>query len=270
MRCTGCNTDIESGSLCPACLGFLSSPTAADDDDSPLGIAALIRRSPTPIRLPSGTLLAERYRIVRHLGSGGMGVVYHADDLKLHVPVALKFLGREEPGNHRRLELFLNEVRLARQITHANVCRIFDVGEVDGRHFISMELVEGEDLASLLRRIGRLPKDKALSIAIEICHGLEASPDREIVHGDLKPSNLMIDAQGRAKIMDFGLANFSRRSGYREVAGTPGYMAPEQRRGEASSVPTDMYALGLVLYELFTGRRASRDLGTTVSQAGSP
>jgi serine/threonine protein kinase len=198
-----------------------------------------------------------------------MGVVYHADDLKLHVPVALKFLGRDEPGNHRRLELFLNEVRLARQITHANVCRIFDVGEVDNRHFISMELVEGEDLASLLRRIGRLPKDKALSIAIEICHGLEAAHDREIVHGDLKPSNLMIDAQGRAKIMDFGLANFSRRSGYREVAGTPDYMAPEQRRGEPSSVQTDMYALGLVLYELFTGRRASRDLETD-STPGSP
>ncbi len=199
-----------------------------------------------------------------------MGVVYHADDLKLHVPVALKFLGREEAGNHRRLELFLNEVRLARQITHANVCRIFDVGEVDGRHFISMELVEGEDLASLLRRIGKLPNDKALSIAIEICHGLEAAHDREIVHGDLKPSNLMIDARGRAKIMDFGLANFSRRSGYREVAGTPDYMAPEQRRGEPSSVQTDMYALGLVFYELFTGRRASRDLEITDSTAGSP
>ena len=270
MRCTACNADIESGSFCPACLALLSSPTAADDVDSPVGIAALIRRSPTPIRLPSGTLLAERYRVVRHLGSGGMGIVYHADDLKLHVPVALKFLGRDEPGNHRRLELFLNEVRLARQITHANVCRIFDVGEVDGRHFISMELVEGEDLASLLRRIGRLPKDKALSIAIEICHGLEAAHDREIVHGDLKPSNLMIDAQGRAKIMDFGLANFSRRSGYREVAGTPDYMAPEQHRGELSSIQTDMYALGLVFYELFTGRRASRDLENPDSTAGSP
>ena len=276
MRCTGCNATIESGSLCPACLALLSSPTAAGDTDPgpeiarPLDIAALIRRSATPIRLPSGTVLAARYRIVRHLGSGGMGVVYHADDLKLHVPVALKFLGREEPGHHRRLELFLNEVRLARQITHPNVCRIFDVAEVDGRHFISMEFVEGEDLASLLRRIGRLPKDKALSIAIEICHGLQAAHDRDIVHGDLKPSNLMVDAQGRAKIMDFGLANFSRRSGYREVAGTPGYMAPEQRRREPSSVQTDMYALGLVLYELFTGRRASRDLESTDSAGGSP
>jgi serine/threonine protein kinase len=249
-------------------MALLSSPTAAGDVDPPLGIAAQTRPSPTPVRLPSGTLLADRYRIVRHLGSGGMGIVYHADDLKLHVPVALKFLGSEEAGNHRRLELFLNEVRLARQITHLNVCRIFDVGEVDGRHFISMELVEGEDLASLLRRIGSLPRDKALSTAIEICHGLEAAHDRGIVHGDLKPANLMIDAQGRAKIMDFGLANFSRRSGYRaEVAGTPDYMAPEQRRGEPSSVQTEMYSLGLVLYELFTGRRARPDL--TDSTPGS-
>ncbi len=264
MRCTGCHADIESGSFCPTCMALLSSPTAASEVDAPLGIAALIRRDPAPVRLPSGTFLAGRYRIVRHLGSGGMGVVYQADDVKLHVPVALKFLAREDARHRRRLDLFLNEVRVARQITHPNVCRIFDVGEVDDRHFISMEFVEGEDLASLLRRIGRLPKDKALSIAIEICHGLEAAHERQIVHGDLKPSNLMIDAQGCAKIMDFGLANFTRRSAHpAEVAGTPDYMAPEQRRGEPSSVQTDMYALGLVLYELFTGRRAIRDLEST-------
>lgn len=189
-----------------------------------------------------------------------MGVVYQADDLKLNVPVALKFLNRASAGNERRLELFLNEVRLARQITHPNVCRIFDVGEVDGRHFLSMEHVEGEDVASLLRRIGRLPKDKALSIALEICQGLQAAHERGILHGDLKPSNLMIDAHGCAKIMDFGLAKLSRPSTDRsELAGTPDYMAPEQRRGSAASVQTEVYAVGLVLYELFTGRRARRD-----------
>jgi serine/threonine protein kinase len=251
-------------------MALLSSPTAADEYDVPLGIAALTRRHARPVRLPSGTLLTDRYRIVRHLGSGGMGVVYHADDLKLHVPVALKFLGSEADRNQRRLDLFLNEVRLARQITHPNVCRIFDVGEVDGRHFISMELVEGEDLASLLRRIGRLPKDKALSLGIEICRGLEAAHDRGILHGDLKPSNLMLDADGRAKIMDFGLANFSRLAGYRgEIAGTPDYMAPEQRRGQPSTIQTEMYALGLVLYELFTGRRARRELEVDDSTADS-
>jgi serine/threonine protein kinase len=168
------------------------------------------------------------------------------------------------------LELFLNEVRLVRQITHPNVCRIFDLGEVDCEPFLSMEHVEGEDLASLLRRVGRLPKDTAITIALDICHGLAAAHERGILHGDLKPANLMIDTQGRAKIMDFGLANFYRSSGYRrEFAGTPDYMAPEERRGEGS-VQTDLYALGLVLYELFTGRRARRDLDSgDESSAGS-
>jgi serine/threonine protein kinase len=222
-----------------------------------------------PVRLSSGTFITDRYRIIRHLGSGGMGVVYEAEDLKLNVTVALKFLSSDETGNRRRLELFLNEVRLARQITHPNVCRIFDMGEVDGRHFISMEHVEGEDLASLLRRIGRLPTDKALSIAIEICRGLEAAHDRGILHGDLKPSNLMIDAHGGAKIMDFGLAKFSRHTSVRaEVAGTPEYMAPEQRRGASASIQTEVFGLGLVLYELFTGRRALRDFESSDSADG--
>jgi serine/threonine-protein kinase len=260
MRCIGCDTEIEdlSSEFCPACHAALSSPTASDALDQ--GPPSQARRVDPPPRLPSGTVIADRYRIVRHLGSGGMGIVYQADDLKLNVPVALKFLNPGETAGQRRLELFLNEVRLARQITHPNVCRIFDVAEVDGRHFLSMEHVDGEDLASLLRRIGRLPKDRAVAIALEICRGLEAAHDRGILHRDLKPSNLMIDAHGRAKIMDFGLANFGRGPGPRgEVAGTPGYMAPEQRRGE-SSIQTEVYALGLVLYELFTGRRAHRAL----------
>jgi len=194
------------------------------------------------------------------LGSGGMGMVYQADDLKLNVPVALKFLSPSPTNYQRRLELLLNEVRLARQITHPNVCRLYDVGEIDNQHFLSMEYVEGEDLGSLLRRIGRLPKDKAINIGLEICHALEAAHARGILHRDLKPANLMIDANGRAKIMDFGLAVFGRTpESSREIAGTPDYMAPEQRGGY-SSVQTDIYAVGLILYELFTGRSARRDL----------
>jgi serine/threonine protein kinase len=261
MRCPGCDTDLEPGAeFCAACLAIVSSPTASEAGDIRYALETARRRSDVNTNIPSGTLLADRYRIVRHLGSGGMGVVYQADDLKLDVTVALKFLSRASAGNERRLELFLNEVRLARQITHPNVCRIFDVGEVQGRHFLSMEHVEGEDLASLLRRIGRLPRDKALSIALEICRGLQAAHERGILHGDLKPSNLMMDAHGHAKIMDFGLAKLSRPSTHRsELAGTPDYMAPEQRRGASISVQTEVYALGLVLYELFTGRRARRD-----------
>ena len=269
MRCSSCNVPIESGTFCHDCMALLSSPTASGEVEVPVGIMALGSYRVVPVRLSSGTLVTDRYRIIRHLGSGGMGVVYEAEDLKLNVTVALKFLRSEDTGNHRRLELFLNEVRLARQITHPNVCRIFDVGEVGDRHFISMEHVEGEDLASLLRRIGSLPTDKALSIAVEVCRGLDAAHDRGILHGDLKPSNLMIDAHGRAKIMDFGLAKFGRPSSVRrEVAGTPEYMAPEQRRGEPLTVQTEVFGLGLLLYELFTGRRAHRDFESSDSTDG--
>ncbi len=189
-----------------------------------------------------------------------MGTVYQADDLKLHVTVALKFLNPAHAADENRLQLLLNEVRLAREITHPNVCRLFDVGEIDGQHFLSMEYVEGEDLASLLRRIGRLPRDKAITIGLEICDGMEAAHRRGILHRDLKPANLMVDANGHAKIMDFGLAVLATSlAGYLQIAGTPDYMAPEQRLG-VSSVQSDLYSVGLVLYELFTGRRAIRDL----------
>ena len=261
MKCLGCETEIQDGSgLCPACLAVRSSPTASGGMDRGSNLGVVTQRVYVVPRFPSGTLITDRYRIVRHLGTGGMGVVFQADDLRLNVSVALKFLNRADDANRRHLEQFLNEVRLARQITHPNVCRIFDVGEVDGRNFLSMEHVEGENLASLLRRVGRLPKDRAITIALEICRGLEAAHERGILHRDLKPSNLMIDANGQAKIMDFGLARFSaspQQPG--EIAGTPDYMAPEQRRGE-SSVRTEVYALGLVLYELFTGRKARREL----------
>ena len=144
MRCSSCNVPIESGTFCHDCMALLSSPTASGEVEVPVGIMALGPYRVVPVRLSSGTLITDRYRIIRHLGSGGMGVVYEAENLKLDVTVALKFLRSEDTGNHRRLELFLNEVRLARQITHPNVCRIFDVGEVGDRHFISMEHVEGK------------------------------------------------------------------------------------------------------------------------------
>ena len=259
MRCLACDIELQGAAeeFCPKCLAALSSPTASAG--GPAEYSRILTPRRWSARLPSGAYVADRYRIVRYLGSGGMGTVYQAEDEKLNVSVALKFLNLLDP-DEQHLEMFLNEVRLAREITHPNVCRIFDVGEHGGRHFLSMEHVEGQDLASLLRRFGRLPKERAITIAIEICNGLEAAHQRGILHRDLKPSNLMIDASGRAKIMDFGLANFSRVAEQRtEIAGTPDYMAPEQRRGE-SSVRTELYALGLILYELFTGRRANRDL----------
>jgi serine/threonine-protein kinase len=188
-----------------------------------------------------------------------MGEVYRADDLKLGQPVALKFLPEEVASDPRRLERFYSEVRLGRQITHPNVCRVYDIGEVGGQHFISMEFVDGEDLAALQRRIGRLSEEKAVQIARQLCAGLVAAHSQGILHRDLKPANIMIDGRGRVRITDFGLAALADEIGVTEArAGTPTYMAPEQLRGEEVSVLSDVYSLGLILFELFTGEQARK------------
>jgi serine/threonine-protein kinase len=203
-----------------------------------------------------GVVVAERYRVIGLLGRGGMGEVYRADDLKLGQPVALKFLPRGLSEDPVRLERFYAEVRIARQVSHPNVCRVYDVAEVDGQHYLSMEYVDGEDLASLLKRIGRLPHDKAVELARQMCAGVAAAHDKGVLHRDLKPANVMIDGRGRARITDFGLAVAAADSTAGEISGTPAYMAPEQLEGRGASVQSDVYSLGLVLYELFTGRRA--------------
>lgn len=208
-------------------------------------------------RFVPGTILAERYRIVGLLGKGGMGEVYRADDLKLSQPVALKFLPDSYLSDSAALARFHREVRVARQVSHRNVCRVYDIGEIDGRHFLSMEFIKGEELSSLLRRIGRLPSDKAVQIARQICAGLAAAHENGILHRDLKPANIMIDGEGNARITDFGLAGLAEEFPDDEIrAGTPAYMAPEQFDGTTPSVKSDIYSLGLVLYELFTGKRA--------------
>ena len=202
-------------------------------------------------------MIAGRYRVVALLGRGGMGEVYRADDTKLGEPVALKFLPERLENDASLRERFLGEARLARQVAHPNVCRVYDLGEVDGRLFLSMEYVDGEDLATLLRRIGRLPQEKAVQLAQQMCAGLQAAHEQGIVHRDLKPANVMIDGRGRARITDFGLAAAAASvTGQEAAAGTPAYMAPEQLAGHEVTVRSDVYALGLVLYELFTGRPA--------------
>jgi Protein kinase domain len=208
-------------------------------------------------RFVPGTILADRYRIVGLLGKGGMGEVYRADDLKLSQPVALKFLPDRYLSDGAALARFHREVRVARQVTHRNVCRVYDIGEIDGKHFLSMEFIKGEELSSLLRRIGRLPSDKALQIARQICAGLAAAHENGILHRDLKPSNVMIDGDGNARLTDFGIAGLAEEIRADEVsAGTPAYMAPEQLDGKTPTVRSDIYSLGLLLYELFTGKRA--------------
>jgi len=186
-----------------------------------------------------------------------MGEVYRADDLKLDQAVALKFLPEAAAQPGELLERLLAEVRLAREISHPNVCRVYDIAESGATHFLSMEYIDGEDLAALLRRIGRLPPDKACQLGRQLCAGLAAAHARGVVHRDLKPSNVMIDGRGNARITDFGLAALAQAVPAGEAGlGTPAYMAPEQLAGGQASVQSDLWALGLVLYELFTGRKA--------------
>ncbi|MEK6280203.1 MAG: serine/threonine-protein kinase [Acidobacteriota bacterium] len=206
-------------------------------------------------RFVPGTILAERYRIVGLLGKGGMGEVYRADDLKLSQPVALKFLPDHLLSDGAALARFHREVRIARQVSHQNVCRVYDIGEVDGRHFLSMEFIKGEELSSLLRRIGRLPSDKANEITRQLCAGLAAAHKRGVLHRDLKPANVMIDENGNVRLTDFGIAGLVEESRSGEISGTPAYMSPEQLAGKELTIKSDIYSLGLVVYEIFTGKK---------------
>ncbi|MGC2330334.1 MAG: serine/threonine-protein kinase [Candidatus Acidiferrales bacterium] len=206
-------------------------------------------------RFPAGTVLAGRYRILGLIGRGGMGEVYRAYDLILNQAVALKFLG---PANlsEDALARFRNEARVARQVSHPNVCRVYDIGFIEGFHFLSMEYLDGEDLASLIRRIGRLPQDKATEFARKICAGLAAAHERGVLHRDLKPANIMIDGRGQVRITDFGLAALAHEVGLGDIrSGTPAYMSPEQAAGKEVTTRSDIYSLGLTLYEMFTGKR---------------
>ncbi len=270
MKCPSCSarivdheaiSSLGSTRTCPVCAltidpdvprAGLRTHLAATLWDLP---HARVGRSIEAPRFAAGEALADRYRIVDLLGRGSMGEVYSADDLKLLQRVALKFLPQAAAEDPFALAQFLDEVKIARQITHPNVCRVFDIGEAAGSHFISMEHIEGEDLASHLERHGRLPRAKALEIGRQLCAGLEAVHDRGILHLDLKPSNVLLDEAGRVRLTDFGMA---AAAGEATQGGTPPYMAPELWQGQQGSVQTDLYALGLVLYEMLTGKQANR------------
>ncbi len=223
-------------------------------------VAEPISRSTRPeahrrIRFEPGQVFAGRYRILAELGRGGMGEVFHAHDLVLDEAVAIKFLPRPK---RQHVEHLLNEVRMARQVTHPNVCRVFDFGEADGETYLTIEFVDGENLASLLARIGRLSRDKLLDLAQQLAAGLAAAHARGVLHRDLKPANIMVNGRGQARITDFGIASSvesgSEAASAKALSGTPAYMAPEQLGSGDMSVQSDLYALGLVLYEMATGR----------------
>jgi hypothetical protein len=195
--------------------------------------------------------------VVALAGRGGMGEVYRAEDLRLSQVVAIKFLPQSLSQDAPALARFHAEVRTARHVSHPNVCRVFDIGEADGTLFLTMEYVDGEDLASVVRRIGRLSPDKATEIARQICAGLAAAHDRGVIHRDLKPANVMLDGAGKIRITDFGLASVAASiQGTDARAGTPAYMAPEQLVGREVTAKSDLYSLGLILCEILTGKRA--------------
>lgn len=228
-----------------------SSPTVPSVAAPPASV-----EPPPPVELVAGEVIAGRYRIHGRLGEGATGVVYRADDMVLKQPVAMKFLRTKGEKDSRVLERFRREVRMALRVSHPNVCRVFDIGESNGRSYFTMEFCGGEDLSHLIRRAGRISVEKGTDIARQICSGLAAAHSAGILHRDLKPGNVLLDSKGRVLITDFGIAAAVDAAGFRELAGTPGYMAPEQIIGVGVDERSDIYSLGLVMYELFSGKPA--------------
>jgi len=212
----------------------------------------------TPIsKLTRGTTLASRYEVIEELGRGGMGKVYRVLDKKIEEEVALKLLNPEIGVDEKTIERFRNELKFARKISQRNVCRMYDLSEEEGTHFITMEYVPGEDLKSTIRRMGQLSVGKAIFIAKQVCDGLSEAHQLGVVHRDLKPQNIMIDKKGNARIMDFGIARSLEVKGLTDTGmmiGTPEYMSPEQAEGRDVDLRSDIYSLGIILYEMVTGR----------------
>jgi serine/threonine protein kinase len=215
---------------------------------------------------PLGMVLANRYELKEILGTGGMGVVYRALDRELGEDVALKTLrGEMMAHDETLLERFKQEIRLARRITHRNVVRTHDLGEVDGVYFITMEYVEGTSLEKLIGKKGRLPVDVTLAMGKQLCRALEVAHEAGVIHRDIKPQNMVVDAAGFLKVMDFGIARLAEDRGRQQpgtgpgltqagmVLGTPQYMSPEQLMGEELDPRSDLYAAGAVLFECLTG-----------------
>jgi len=211
----------------------------------------------TPMKeIDRGTVLSSRYEIIELLGRGGMGNVYRVVDKKINEEIALKFLNLAI-ADEKMIERFKNELKLARKISHKNICRMYDLGDLDGTPYITMEYVTGEDLRSMIKMTGQLSVGRALSIAMQVCEGLAEAHRLGVVHRDLKPRNIMIDKEGNARIMDFGIARSIKVKGITRVGsiiGTPEYMSPEQVKGEKVDHRSDIYSMGIILFEMMTGQ----------------
>jgi len=251
MNCPKCRFDNTSDSkFCKECgTPLLSTKEISVSQTETLQV---------PVKeLATGSTFAGRYQIVEELGIGGMGRVYKVFDTKINEKVALKLIKPEIAFDRETIERFSNELRLARKIRHKNVCGMFDIGEADGVHFLTMEYVHGEDLKSMIRMSTGLTTGTVLSIAKQVCDGLAEAHGLGIVHRDLKPGNIMIDKGGNSKIMDFGIARSVREKGITGpsvMIGTPEYMSPEQAEGKEIDQRSDIYSLGIILYEMGTGR----------------
>jgi len=259
MQCHLCHTDNPAGTgACAQCGAELGAETLTipGDEAAHWSLAFSPGEGTAPELMVPGTVLAQRYEIQALVGHGGMGVVYQARDRELDRVVALKVIRPELARRPETLERFKHELVLARQITHRNVTRIYDLGQSEGVKFITMEFVEGRHLKSLLQSEGKLAPQRAAGIALQIARGLEAAHAEGVVHSDLKPKNIMEDASGRVVVMDFGIARSIEMAGSRRapaVLGTPEYMSPEQARGEKIDARSDLFSLGIILYELLTG-----------------
>jgi eukaryotic-like serine/threonine-protein kinase len=250
MTCPACRAETDAGARsCPHCGVELIAPTEVAH--APSAFVVTVDLSP-------GMLFAGRYRIERALGRGGMGIVYRARDQSLDEVVAIKVLRPDFAQDPAMGKRFKSEIKLARRVRHKNVAAIHDFGEQDGLLFISMELVEGVDLKQLLKAQGAFPPAEAYALALQVTEGLQAVHDAGIIHRDLKTPNIMRDSHGVARLLDFGIAKQhggdGATTGTGNIVGTPEYMSPEQAQGKKVDYRSDIYALGIVLYEIFTGK----------------
>jgi serine/threonine protein kinase/Flp pilus assembly protein TadD len=251
VTCPNCHEVNPDGALyCGHCARPLTKAPAPSRETETLQ-ASVVKE------LATGTTFAGRYQVIEELGKGGMGRVYKVLDEKIKEKVALKLLKPEVSADEQAIERFSNELRLARKISHRHVCRMFDLGEDRGTHFITMEYVPGEDLKSILRMMGQMSPGKAVLVARQVCEGLAEAHRLGVIHRDLKPQNIMIDREGNVRIMDFGIARSLKvkgMTGAGVVIGTPEYMSPEQIEGQDVDNRSDIYSLGIILYEMMTGR----------------
>jgi serine/threonine protein kinase/tetratricopeptide (TPR) repeat protein len=251
MKCPKCQTQNPSDSkYCKECSAPLTSSADNSSPDTETLEAA-------KEELTTGTTFARRYQIIEELGKGGMGKVYKAHDTEVREKVALKLIKPDIAEDKKTIERFRNELKLARKIRHKNVCQMYDLNKEEGAYFITMEYVPGEDLKSMIRMTGQLSVGASLNIVKQVCAGLAEAHKLGVIHRDLKPQNIMIDREGDAHIMDFGIARSLKGKGITGsgvMIGTPEYMSPEQIEGKEVDQRSDIYSLGIILYEMLTAK----------------